>query len=201
MKEFYSKKSTYIFGVIVIIIFFLYFYLYPNNQANTLVKILETLDLNIVTSVIVVGFGLFLYHLESKRGFNERLLLQRLELRKRSLECFEEINTLIIKIRFYNTSVGYDISDIRISFDKIANFFYELQNIYKNLSRVVPNKNDIEKLDNYYQGWQKYFTFSGESDLKQYEESVKNAEHYLVCLKKALMEFTKTLQFKETNYD
>lgn len=194
MKEFLRKKLAYIIPFLITLgIIVIYFFFYEIISANT--KIRETLNTH-VTIIAAVLFGLYLYHLESRRGLNERRLLQRLELRKRALECFEEINELIIKIRFYKTPDGYDIAEIRVSFDQMANFFVELQKIYRDLPGVIPNPKDVDELDSFYQGWDKYFSFEIPEDLGKLKKSVGDAEGYLVCLKKALLKFTNTLQLE-----
>lgn len=103
MKEFLRKKLAYLIpALITVCVGIIYFFFYETVSANT--RVLETLNTNIVAALVTaVIFGLFLYHLESIRGVNERRLLQRLELRKRALECFEEVNKLIIEVRFYKT--------------------------------------------------------------------------------------------------
>ena len=197
MMEFIRKKFVYIaWGVVLLFIAIIYFFFYFANQVDNIwTRILETLNLNLVSTFLVaVVFGLSLYHIESKRGFGRNVLLQRMELRKRSLECLEEINKLIVKIRFYNTSDNYDASDVRISFEKITSFFNELKYIYKDLKDVVPDKKDVDNLYDYYQGWEKYFLFEKPDDLENYKKSIREAEGYLTCLKKRLMEFAKTLQ-------
>lgn len=196
MKEFLRKKLAYLIpALITVCVGIIYFFFYETASANT--RALETLNTNIVAALVTaVIFGLFLYHLESIRGVNERRLLQRLELRKRALECFEEINKLIIKVRFYKTLDSYNIAEIRVGFDQMANFFVELQEIYKELPGVIPNLKDVDELDSFYQGWDKYFSFEKPEDLERFKKSVGDAEGYLVCLKKALLKFTSTLQLE-----
>ena len=158
---------------------------------------LETLITNIVAGLLTAAtVGIFLHKLESSRRTGERRLQQRLELRKRALWCFEEINKLIVKIRFYKTSESYDYKDIRVSFDQMANFFVELQEIYKKIPGAIPNIEALDKLDRFYQGWDRYFSFEKPEDLENYKKAVKDSEGYLTCLKKALIEFIDTLQLE-----
>jgi len=194
MKEFLRKKLAYIIpSLITFVILIIYFLLYDIISTN--VRIRETLNIN-GSIVAVILFGLYLYYLESKRGRDERRLLQRLELRKRALECFEEINKLIIKTRLYKTTDSYDVAEIRVSFDQMANFFVELREIYKELPGVIPNLKDADGLDSFYQGWDKYFSFEKPDDLNKLRKSINDAEGYLICLKKALIKFTRTLQLE-----
>ncbi len=198
LYEFLRKKFPYIIGIaLCLIVFLTYLFFYNSSSDSNLNKILKTLNNSFVSTLIVaVIFGLFLYHLESKRGREERRLQQRLELRKRAVDCFEEINKLIIKIRFYKTSDSYNLTDISISFDQVANFFLEVQQIYKKLNKVIPNIEDIDKLDGYYQGWDKYFLFQKSEDLERLKKYVGDSEGYLECLKKTLINFIRTLELE-----
>lgn len=197
MKEFFRKNREWILALLVIIIVgAVYFLFYVPNDSN-FGMFLETLNTNIIAGLLTaIIVGVFLYKLESGRRTGERRLQQRLELRKRALECFEEINKLIVKIRFYKTSESYDHKDIRISFDQMANFFVELQEIYKKIPGAIPNMEALDRLDRFYQGWDKYFSFEKPEDLENYKKVVKDAEGYLVCLKKSLIEFIGTLQLE-----
>lgn len=197
MKEFFRKnKESTLISLVTIAVGIIYFFLYvPDN--NIVTRFLDTLNTNIVAALLTaVGVGIFLHKLESEGSICERRLLQRVELRKRALECFEEINKLIVKIRFYKTPESYDYKDIRISFDQMANFFVELEEIYKKIPGAIPNMEAADKLDRFYQGWSKYFSFEKPEDLESYKKSIKGAEEYLVCLKKALIEFIETLQLE-----
>lgn len=197
MKEFFRKNKEWIQALFVIVsigVIYFFFYVPDGNKAR---MVLETLNTNIVAALLTaVGVGVFLHKLESSRRIGERRLLQRVEIRKRALECFEEINKLIVKIRFYKTPESYDYKDIRISFDQMANFFVELEEIYKKIPGAIPNTKAVEKLDKFYQGWSKYFSFEKPEDLESYKKSVKDAEEYLACLKKTLIEFIETLQLE-----
>jgi len=197
MKEFFRKNKEFVWAsLVIIVVAIVYFFLYVPDD-NGINMFLEALNTNIVAALLTaVGVGIFLHKLESSRRTGERRLLQRVELRKRALECFEEINKLIIKIRFYKTPEGYDYKDIRASFDQMANFFVELQEIYKKIPGAIPKMEAADRLDKFYQGWNKYFSFEKPEDLENYKKSVKDAEEYLTCLKKALIEFIETLQLE-----
>lgn len=197
MKEFFRKNKEFIWiSLVTIVVGIIYFFFYvPNNDIATM--LLYTLNTNIVAALLTaVGVGIFLHKLESGRRIGERRLLQRVELRKRALECFEEINKLIIKIRFYKTPESYDHKDIRVSFDQMANFFVELREVYQKIPGAIPKMETVDKLDKFYQGWNKYFSFEKPEDLESFKKSVKDAEEYLACLKKALIEFIETLQLE-----
>jgi len=197
MKEFFRKNKEWIFALLAIAVIVIVYFLFYVPKGNDFRMFLETLNTNIVAGLLTaVIVGIYLHKLESSRRTGDRRLQQRLELRKRALECFEEINKLIVKIRFYKTSESYDYKDIRISFDQMANFFIELQEIYKKIPGAIPSVSALDKLDRFYQGWNKYFSFEKPEDLENYKKSVKDAEGYLICLKKALIGFIETLQLE-----
>ena len=71
-----------------------YFLFYVPDSDN-FQMFLETLNTNIVAGLLTAAtVGIFLHKLEYSRRTGERRLQQRLELRKRALWWFEEINKL-----------------------------------------------------------------------------------------------------------
>ena len=177
-EEFFRKNKEWIFALLAIAVIVIVYFLFYVPKGNDFRMFLETLNTNIVAGLLTaVIVGIYLHKLESSRRTGDRRLQQRLELRKRALECFEEINKLIVKIRFYKTSESYDYKDIRISFDQMANFFIELQEIYKKIPGAIPSVSALDKLDRFYQGWNKYFSFEElpkNMSLKQ-KERIKDA--------------------------
>lgn len=191
-----------IFGVVMI---YLFLYDIPGRNSHDtgiLQKILDTFNTEIVSALSVgVGFGVFFHKLESNRLRSERKLFQRVELRNRALECFEEINKIIVKIRFHDAIEDYDHVDIRVDFDQMANFFIELQEIYKNIPGAIPQMEAVDKLSTIYHGWNKYglneyFEFKKPKDVESHKKIVSDAEKYLNSLKEALVEFIYTLQLE-----
>jgi len=169
------------------------------------------IDCSAISTIVGTGLiSIIVFYLTKKYQEERKISLQRMELKKRAMECFEEVNKLIIKIRFYSVfakSKGdkenkfYDdlVKDIRVDFDKIANFFYELRDIYRKLPDIVYYE-DINELDKKYDNkWREYFLFKGlrEEDLNKLREVFKEREEvteYLTDLKKALVEFIRSIE-------
>lgn len=194
--EWLRKKFVYIVGlIIVLVVVATYFFFYNTNSDNP--RILETLNTDIVaTAIIAVLFGLVLYHLESKRGTNKRRLEQRLELRNRSLECYEAVKILKIKIIISKMLGDHDYKDIAINFEQIKSYFTVLQKVYKRLPGDVALVDKLEKLIEFYNGWEKYFLLERPEDLEKFKNSIRDAEGYLDCLSKALLEYISSLQLE-----
>lgn len=196
--EWLRKKFVYIVGlIIVLVVVATYFFFYKTNSNNP--RVLETLNTNIVaTAVIAVFFGLTLYHLEAKRGTHERRLEQRLELRERSLKCYELVKVLKSKIiisKIFGNSDD-DYKDATTDFEQIKSYFVVLQKVYKKLPGDVALADKIEKLIEFYNGWEKYFLLEEPEDLEKFKKTIRDAEGYLDCLSKALLEYISSLQLE-----
>jgi len=193
IKEIWRRYNLFIIVTLIIIIFWVFEFF---SNINNNLKLNQNLIAGLVSAFLI---GIFLFKLDSDARRGTTILSQRLEFKKRALDCFEKINKLIIKIRFYNTG-SYDdlLKDLRVDFDQIANFFIELQEIYKKLPGVIPDdfKGEVDKLDKFYQGWEKYFKFEKPEHLNELKESVQCSEAYLEALKKSLINFIDILRFE-----
>jgi len=199
MKEFIRKSLAYIGPIMIaFIIFLIYFFLYDVSSEN--LKILEILNLSVITTLLVtVVIALYLYHLESKRGRDERRLEQRLELRNRSLECYNIVKSLKIKIITYKASNDcHNLEDIAITSGQIKSYFTMLQEVYKELPGKVVLAKELETLFESYDEdkWKMYFLLERADDLERFKKSIQDAEGYLDCLGKALLKYSLSLQLE-----